>query len=204
MIRAAVLVSGDGARLQSILDAIYFKELPDMQLVAVISSRRDANAMKRALNAGVPAYVVDPELFPNMTSHSMAVANKLKDMDIDLVLLAGYELPLGVIPYQYKNRIIGTVPALIPAFEEAKGDYCRAALERGVKITGASSYFADGDGGVGSIIEQKPLEIRPDDTPESLSRRVLEECEWKLLPHAAALFCSGRLEIRGRRVLIKE
>ena len=100
MIRAAALVSGDGARLQAILDSMYFKEIPDFELVAVISTARDAYAMKRALNAGVPAYVVDPELFPNATSHSMAVANKLKDMDIELVILAGYDMPLGVIPYQ--------------------------------------------------------------------------------------------------------
>ena len=82
MVRAAALVSGDGARLQAILDSMYFKEIPDFELVAVISTARDAYAMKRALNANVPAYVVDPELFPNATSHSMAVANKLKDMDI--------------------------------------------------------------------------------------------------------------------------
>lgn len=93
MVRAAALVTGDGAKLQAILDSMYFKEIPDFELIAVISSEREAYAMKRALNAGIPAYVVDPELFPNNTSHSMAVANKLKDMDIDLVILAGYELP---------------------------------------------------------------------------------------------------------------
>ena len=88
MVRAAILASGDGGRLQAILDAMYFKEIPNFQLVAVICPRREDYAMKRAANAGVPAYVVDPELFPNMTSHSMAVANKLKDMDIELVILA--------------------------------------------------------------------------------------------------------------------
>ena len=138
MIRAAALVSGDGARLQAILDSMYFKEIPDFELVAVISTARDAYAMKRALNAGVPAYVVDPELFPNATSHSMAVANKLKDMDVELVILAGYDMPLGVIPYQFKNRIIGTFPALYPAFEDTEGDIQRAVLERGVKLTGAT------------------------------------------------------------------
>ena len=115
MVRAAVLASGDGDQLQAVLDAIYFKELPNIELVAVICPQRDAYAMKRALNAGVPAYVVDPDLFPTNTSHSMAVANKLKDMDIELVILAGYGRPLGVIPYQFKNRIIGSIPALYPA-----------------------------------------------------------------------------------------
>lgn len=203
MVRAAALVSGDGAKLQAILDSMYFKEIPDFELVAVISSEKDAYAMKRALNAGVPAYVVDPELFPNMTSHSMAVANKLKDMDIELVILAGYDMPLGVIPYQFKNHIIGTFPALYPAFEDAEGDVQRAVLERGVKITGATAYFADADGRVGGIILQRAIEVLPDDTPDSLRRRVLEDAEWKLLSQAVSLYCANRLSIRGNRVIIE-
>ena len=203
MVRAAALVSGDGAKLQAILDSMYFKEIPDFELVAVISSEKDAYAMKRALNAGVPAYVVDPELFPNMTSHSMAVANKLKDMDIELVILAGYDMPLGVIPYQFKNHIIGTFPALYPAFEDAEGDVQRAVLERGVKITGATAYFADADGRVGGIILQRAIEVMPDDTPDSLRRRVLEDAEWKLLSQAVSLYCANRLSIRGNCVIIE-
>ncbi|MDD6089433.1 MAG: formyltransferase family protein [Candidatus Limivicinus sp.] len=204
MVRAAALVSGDGAKLQAILDSMYFKEIPDFELVAVISSEKDAYAMKRALNAGVPAYVVDPELFPNMTSHSMAVANKLRDMDIELVILAGYGLPLGVIPYQFKNRMIGTFPALYPAFEDTDGDIQRAVLERGVKVTGATAYFADADGRVGSIILQRAVEVMPDDTPDTLRRRVLEEGEWKLLSQAVGLYCAGRLSVRGARVVVEE
>lgn len=203
MVRAAALVSGDGAKLQAILDSMYFKEIPDFELVAVISSEKDAYAMKRALNAGVPAYVVDPELFPNMTSHSMAVANKLKDMDIELVILAGYDMPLGVIPYQFKNHIIGTYPALYPAFEDVEGDVQRAVLERGVKITGATAYFADADGRVGGIILQRAVEVMPDDTPDSLRRRVLEDAEWKLLSQAVSLYCANRLSVRGSRVIIE-
>jgi len=204
MVRAAALVTGDGAKLQAILDSMYFKEIPDFELIAVISSQREAYAMKRALNAGIPAYVVDPELFPNSTSHSMAVANKLKDMDIDLVILAGYEQPLGVIPYQFKNRIIGTYPALCPAFEEAEGDIQSAVLERGVKVTGATSYFADGDGRVGSIIAQRAVEVKPDDSPETLARRILEEAEWKLLSQAVSLYCGNKLKIHGNRVIIEK
>ena len=204
MIRAAALVSGDGARLQAILDSMYFKEIPDFELVAVISTARDAYAMKRALNAGVPAYVVDPELFPNATSHSMAVANKLKDMDIELVILAGYDMPLGVIPYQFKNRIIGTFPALYPAFEDEEGDIQRAVLERCVKLTGATAYFADGDGRVGSIILQRAVEVLPDDTADTLSRRVLEEGEWRILSQAVILYCSHKLKVHGNRVIIEK
>mgnify|MGYP003292651178 CR=1 FL=1 len=204
MIRAAVLSAGDGAQLQAILDAMYFKEIPNFELVAVISPQKDAYAMTRALSAGVPAYVVDPELFPTITSHSMAVANKLKDMDIELVILAGYNLPLGVVPYQFKNRIIGSYPAIYPAFAEHEGDIHRAVLERGIKITGATAYFADSDGHVGNIILQKAIEVLPNDDPESLRRRVTEEVEWKLLPQAVALYCGGKLSNRGSRVVIRD
>ena len=203
VVRAAILASGDGGRLQAILDAMYFKEIPEFELVAVICPRREDYAMTRAANAGVPAYVVDPELFPNMTSHSMAVANKLRDMDIELVILAGYDLPLGVVPYQFRNHIIGTYPALSPAFEDVEGDVNRAVLERGVKVTGATAYFADGDGGVGGIILQKAVEVLPGDDPETLRRRVTEEAEWKLLSQAVALFCAGKLKIHGQRVVIE-
>lgn len=204
MIRAAALASGDGVKLQAILDSVYFKEIPNFELVAVICPQKDAYAMKRAISAKVPAYVVDPELFPTMTSHSMAVANKLRDMDIELVILAGYDLPLGVIPYQFKNRMIGTYPALFPAFEEHEGDIHRAVLERGVKITGATAYFADGDGRVGGIISQKAVDVLPGDDTASLSRRVTEEAEWKILTEAVKLYCQGKLSVRGNRVVIEK
>ena len=204
MIRAAALASGDGVKLQAILDSVYFKEIPNFELVAVICPQKDAYAMKRAISAKVPAYVVDPELFPTMTSHSMAVANKLRDMDVELVILAGYDLPLGVIPYQFKNRMIGTYPALFPAFEEHEGDIHRAVLERGVKITGATAYFADGDGRVGGIISQKAVDVLPGDDTASLSRRVTEEAEWKILTEAVKLYCQGKLSVRGSRVVIEK
>ena len=202
IVRAAALVSGDGSTLQAILDSLYFHELPNLELVAVICPQKNAYAMTRALNAGVPAYVVDPELFPTMTSYSMAVSHKLQDMDIELVILAGYDLPLGVIPYQFKNRIIGTYPALYPAFEDAEGDIQRLVLERGIKITGATAYFADGDGRVGGIILQKAIGVLPEDDPETLRRRVTEEAEWKLLSQAVALYCRGKLSLHGKRVVI--
>ena len=205
LIRAAALVSGDGYKLQAILDAIYFHEIPDFELIAVISPGKNAKAFKRAERSGVPAFVVDPELFPNMTSHSMAIANKLRDMDADLVILAGYGLDLGVIPYQYKNRIIGTFPSLLPAFEEENDEEVfRAVLERGVKLTGATAYFADNDGKPGHIILQRAMEVRQGDTPETLRSRMIEEVEWKLLTQAVSLYCEGRLSIHGNRVQIAE
>ena len=203
MIRAAVLAAGEGSLLQAILDAVYFNEIPDFELEAVICPRREDYAMTRARHAGVPAFVVDPELFPTMTSHSIAVANKLKDMDIDLVILAGYDRPLGYIPYQFKNRIIGTFPALWPAFGEEE-DPVQATLDNGVKITGATAYFADGDGRVGAVIAQKAIDVLPDDTKETLTQRILEDCEWELLTRAVILCCGRKLSVRGRVVTIKE
>ena len=199
--KAAALASGDGAKLQGILDAVYFGELPDFELCAVISPEKDAYVMQRALNAGIPAYVVDPDLFPTVTTHSMAVANKLKDMDVELVILADYGVSLGVIPYQFKNRIIGTCPRLCPAFDDCEGDVAEAVLARGCRITGATSFFADGDGGVGCIIDQKPVEVRDDDTPQTLSRRVTEEAEWTLLTEAVKRFSAGKIAVRGNKLI---
>ena len=203
MIRAAALVSGDGSLLQAVLDALYFKEIGDFELAAIIAPTKNCYAMKRVANSGIPAYVVDPELFPTMTSHSMAVANKLKDMDIDLVILCGYECPLGVIPYQFKNRIIGTYPALYPAFSGEEGDIQEAVLSKGLKLTGATAYFADSDGGIGPIIMQKAVPVLPDDDAESLRKRVYEDAEWKLLTDSLNLFCTGRLSIRSKKVYIE-
>ncbi len=203
MVRAAVLASGEGARLQAILDAVYFHEIPNFELVAVICPRRGCYAVNRAMNAGIPSFLVDLELFPNITTHSMAVANKLKDLDIDLVILADYDVELGVVPYQFKNRIISTYPALYPAFGESDGDPVALTLDAGLKVTGATAYFADGDGRVGAVILQRSIEVRPNDTQESLSLRLLEECEWPLLSEAISLFCAGRLTVRGRKVEIR-
>ena len=140
--------------------------------------------------AGVEAFVVEPSLFPTKLSYSMAISNKLRDMDIDLVILAGYNMPLGVISTQFRKRIIGVYPSLIPAFVNCDDAPERAALERGCRVTGATAFFAD-------------IDILPNDTPESLSRRILEDAEWKLLPQAISLYCQNRLEIHGDRVIIK-
>lgn len=203
MVRAAILVSGGGTLFQSVLDSMYFGEIPDFQLVAVICTEANEYTLRRAKNAGVEAFVVEPEDFPTRLSYSMAISNKLKDMDIDLVIIAGYSMPLGVISAQFRKRIIGVYPALIPAFSDAAEDPVKAALDRGCKLTGATAYFADIDGNLGPIIAQQAVEIRPDDTPDTLSRRILEEAQWRLLPKAVKLFCENRLEIHGDTVVIK-
>ena len=194
MIKAAALAAGAGEKLQAVLDAMYFGELPNFELTAVICPEKKAYVMQRALGARIPAYVVDPDLFPTMTSHSMAVANKLKDMDVELVLLCDYDLPLGVIPYQFKNRVIGTWPSLCPAFEDCEGNVFEALLARGCKVAGATSYFADSDGRVGRIIDQRAVTVASGDTPETLARRVMEKAEGPLMAEAVKLFCAGGLK----------
>ena len=181
MIRAAALVSGDGALLQTVLDSMYFGEIPNFELTAVICTESDAYALRRARNSGVEAFVVEPSLFPTKLSYSMAISNKLRDMDIDLVILAGYNMPLGVISTQFRKRIIGVYP---------------------VSYTHLRAHETL-DGNIGAIIAQQAVDILPNDTPESLSRRILEDAEWKLLPQAISLYCQGRLEIHGDRVVIK-
>ena len=204
MIRAAVLVSGDGGKLQTILDSMYFGEIPNFELTAVICTEPDAYALRRAGNSGVQAFVVEPSLFPTKLSYSMAISNKLKDMDIDLVIVADYDMPLGVISTQFRKRIIGVYPSLIPAFVNCDDSPVRAAMERGCKVTGATAFFADIDGNIGPIIAQQAIDINPDDTLQSLNQRIMEEAAWKLLPKAVALFCQNRLEIHGERVIIRD
>ena len=204
MVRAAILVSGNGMLLQSVLDAMYFGEIPDFELVAVICTDENAYAMRRAKNANVESIVVEPETFPTKFSYSMAISNKLKDMDIDLVIVADYDMPLGVISTQFRKRIIGVYPSLIPAFVNCDDSPVRAAMERGCKVTGATAFFADIDGNIGPIIAQQAIDINPDDTLQSLNQRIMEEAAWKLLPKAVALFCQNRLEIHGERVIIRD
>ena len=199
MVRGAVLVSGDGGQLQAILDSIYFKELPEFELIAVISTSRDAYAMKRAASAHVPAHVVDPELFPTAMSHSIAIATKLKDMDIDLVILDEYTMPLGVIPFQFRGKVISSMPALYPAFDQYEGDIYKATIKRGLRVTGGTVYLCDNDGGVGTILGQKAIDVVPGESAETLQRKIMEDCFWKLLPAAVLEFCSSTAKQRRKK-----
>lgn len=204
MIKAAALVSGGGSKLQALIDCVYFGEIPDFEFSAVISSDPEAYALTRARNAGIPSYVVEEALFPNGASFALALLNKLRDLDIDLIVLAGFRPNLGEgTSHLYHGRIIGVTPSLIPAFGGLpESAMCRAALDRGVRITGATAYYASEAGGIGSIILQQAVEVQPGDTPESLRRRVMEQAEWKLLPEAVKLHCAGRLKLADGRVEI--
>ena len=208
MVKTAVLVSGGGTNLQAIIDSHIFGEIPNCELTAVISSSPEAYALKRAEINGIPSYVVDKNLFPNRQSFCNAILSKLKDLDIRLVVLAGfmYVLEPPVIQH-FKNRIINIHPALIPSFC-GNGFYGlrvhKAALSYGVKISGATAHFVTEECDAGPIILQRPVPVLEGDTPMSLQQRIMKEAEWKLLPEAMKLFCQGRLRVDGRTVRITE
>ncbi len=208
MVRTAVLVSGGGTNLQALIDARLFGMLPNCELAAVISSNPKAYALERARNANIPAYVIDRSLFPNRNSFSEAIVNMLKDLDIELVVLAGFLYVLTRrITDEFENRIINIHPALIPAFC-GDGFYGlhvhEKVLEYGVKLTGATAHFATAETDAGPIIIQKAVAVHEGDTPEILQQRVMKEAEWEILPQAVSLFCQGRLSVEGRIVHIKE
>jgi phosphoribosylglycinamide formyltransferase-1 len=207
MVKTAILVSGGGTNLQAILDAHLFGEIPNCELTAVISSEPDAYALIRAQSARLPTYVVERSLFPNTSSFNAALLQKLEDLDIDLVVLAGYALPLGgVVLRAYEHRIISTFPGLLPLFSDRDGMTMapyEAVLQAGMKLTGATAYFVT-DGVGGPIIVQKAIEVLETDTPKTLQRRITEQGEWTILPQALALYCTGRLQVENNLVHITD
>ena len=200
MVKTAVLVSGGGTNLQAVMDAHLFGEIPNCELTAVISSDPEAYALIRAKSANIPTYVVDRSLFPNSASYSTALLQKLEDLDIELVVLAGYNQPIGgTILRAYEHRIVNIFPSLLPAFGTCDGtslEPYEEALRAGVKLSGATAYFVTAEH-TGPIILQQAVEVWEGDTPKTLQRRIMEEAEWKILPKALALFCQGALHIEN-------
>lgn len=207
MVKTAVLVSGGGTNLQSIIDSHLFGEIPNCELTAVISSHPEAYALIRSKSANIPSYVVDWSLFPNPTSFNTAVLQKLQDLDIQLVALAGYTCPIGAnLLRAYENRIINVHPSLLPAFADCSGataEPYEAAIRSGVKLSGATAYFVTAGHG-GPIILQQAVEVWEGDTAKTLQRRIMEEAEWKILPKALALYCQGRLFVENGVVHVAE
>lgn len=206
MVRIAVLVSGGGTNLQALIDAQGRGEIPDGQIAAVISSSPDAFALERAKKAGIPGYVIDRKAFASNQAMTVALTQQLKELDIGLVVLAGflYILTPELID-AYPNAILNVHPALIPSFcgEGFYGLHVHeAALAYGVKVTGATVHFVSEDCDGGPIVLQQAVPIEEGDTPEILQRRVMEQAEWKILPRAVALFCAGKLRVESRIVHI--
>lgn len=208
MVKTAVLVSGGGLNLQSLIDASVFGEIPQCELTAVISSNPGSYALKRAEMAGIPTYVIDRELFPSQTVFGFAVLDKLRDLDIKLVVLAGFDCELTQPIFKhYSGRIINTYSSLMPAFadEELSGIKIQeAALNAGVKISGATVYFVTEKPNFGPIILQKAVAVREGDSPAVLQRRILEEAENVILPRAVELYCGGKLSVVNGIVYIAE
>ena len=206
--RIAVLVSGGGTNLQALIDAQTRGELGGGQIVAVISSKHGAYALERAAKAGIAGYVLPRKEFDSNRAMTVALVDMLKDLQIDLVVLAGCMIIFTEeLVDAYPNAVMNVHPALIPSFCGAGYYGLRVheeALHYGVKLTGATVHFVSEECDGGPIIAQKAVEIREGDTPEVLQRRVMEEAEWKLLPQAVSLFCQDRLCVDGRIVTIKE
>ncbi len=206
MVKTAVLVSGGGVNLQSLIDARVFGEIPQCELTAVISTNPQAYALKRAEMAGIQSFVVERELFPSQTVFSFAILDKLRDLDIALVVLAGFEGELSQPVFKhYAGKIIDTYPALMPAFTDLNlplAQLQREVLRSGVKLTGATAYFVTETPFKGPIIQQKAVAVREGDTAATLQRRVLEEGENYVLPRAVELYCSGKLTVEGELVHI--
>ena len=204
--RIAVLVSGGGTNLQALLDAQGRGETVGGEIAAVISSNPSAYALERARAAGVPGYVMPRRDYPSSQAMTVALTEKLQALHIDLVVLAGFMTILtGELFQAFPQAVINVHPSLIPSFCGA-GCYGlhvhEKALEYGVKVSGATVHFVTEECDAGPIILQKAVDVLPGDTPELLQRRIMEQCEWKLLPRAVSLFCQGRLKLEGRTVRI--
>ena len=204
--RIAVLVSGGGTNLQALLDAQSRGEIENGEIAAVISSSPEAYALERAKKAGVPGYVLEKKDYPDVSSLTHALVELLHKLDIQLVVMAGFmTIVTGELFQAYEHAVINIHPSLIPSFC-GKGCYGlhvhEKALRYGVKVSGATVHFVTEECDAGPIILQKAVDVLPDDTPEVLQRRIMEACEWKLLPQAVSLFCQDRLRVEGRRVHI--
>lgn len=202
-LRLAVLVSGGGTTLQGLMDAIDGGKL-QAEIAAVISSRSDAYALERAARSSVPTRILRPRDFPSAQAHDTALADTLRQINPDLIVLAGYLAILGdEMLNAFRGRIMNIHPSLLPAFG-GRGFYGqrvhRAVLEAGCKITGATVHFVETEVDSGPIILQAAVEVADDDTCATLAARV-GELERRLYPMAIQLYAEGRLRQVGRRVI---
>ena len=207
MLKAAVLVSGGGTNLQAIIDAVKNGTITNAKISLVISNNKNAYALERAAKHGIKSVCVSPKSYETRAEFNEALLNTVNEFEADLLVLAGF---LVVIPEKmieaYRNRIINIHPSLIPSFC-GTGFYGlkvhEAALEKGVKVVGATAHFVDEGTDTGAIILQKAVEVQKGDTPEVLQRRVMEQAEWKILPQAIDLIANDKLEIIDGKVWMK-
>lgn len=199
MQKIAVCVSGGGTNLQAIIDAVGSGEIQNTEIALVISNKKEAFALERAVKAGIPAEYVSPKEYGDREAFGNAMVQLLDQYQINLVVLAGY---LVIIPeamiQKYRNRIINIHPSLIPA-HCGMGYYGlkvhESVLATGNKVTGATVHFVDEEADHGPILLQKAVEVQEGDTPEILQKRVMEQAEWEILPRAIDLIGAGRVKI---------
>ena len=205
--RVVVLVSGGGTNLQAIIDCVNDGNITNTEIVGVISNNKNAYALTRAEENGIRARCISPKDYDSREIFNEKLLQAVREYEPDLVVLAGF---LVVIPpamiAEYRKRMINIHPSLIPSFC-GKGYYGlkvhEAALERGVKVAGATVHFVDEGTDTGPIILQKAVEVEQGDTPEKLQRRVMEQAEWKILPRAIDLIANGRVKVEKNRTIIK-
>ena len=208
MLNVVVLVSGGGTNLQAIIDAVDSGVITNTKIAGVISNNKNAYALERAKKHGIPNQCISPKDYESREIFNQEFMKAVDALQPDLIVLAGF---LVVIPAEmiakYRNRMINIHPSLIPAFC-GTGFYGlkvhEAALERGVKVVGATVHFVDEGTDTGPIILQKAVEVENGDTPEILQHRVMEQAEWKILPKAIDLIANGRVKVEGRRTVIED
>lgn len=203
-----VLVSGGGTNLQALIDAEKNGGIKGGKITCVISSNPNAYALERAKNNGISARVVPRKEYADRKSYSMALLDVLEEEKADLIVLAGFMTILDeCITSRYAYKIINVHPALIPSFC-GDGFYGlkvhEAVLAYGVKVSGATIHFVNEKADAGAIILQGVVDVKKDDTPEILQRRIMENIEWKLLPKAVSLFCQDKIEIIGGKAYVTE
>ena len=206
--KIAVLVSGGGTNLQALLDAEKRGELGAGKITLVIASKPGVYALERAANAGIEGRVLARKDYDSIAAYSKALADEMTAEGIDLVVLAGFLTIIDEQVYEaFPNKILNVHPALIPSFC-GKGFYGlhvhEAALEKGVKVSGATVHIVTPECDAGPIILQKAVAVMQDDTPEILQRRIMEEAEWKILPEAVRLFCEDKITVENNKVYIQE
>ena len=195
--RAVVMVSGGGTNLQAILDAVRDGKITNTEICGVISNRTDAYALERAKKAGIPAVCVSRKAYATRAEFETALLAAVDSLKPDLIVLAGF---LVIIPAEmirrYERRIINIHPSLIPSFC-GDGFYGlhvhEQVLARGVKVTGATVHYVDEGTDTGPILIQKAVAVEPNDTPEVLQRRVMEQAEWIILPQVIDAIANGRV-----------
>lgn len=206
--KIAVFVSGGGTNLQAIIDNIKSGYLKDIEISLVVSSNKDAYALTRAEENGIPSKVLSVKEFGGRDKWDEAVLDAVQESGAELIVLAGYLSLLGtMVVHAYSNRIINIHPALIPAFC-GEGMYGIkphiAALARGAKVSGATVHFVNECYDEGPIILQKAVDVKWDDTPEVLQQRVMKECEQVILPKAIKLISEGKVTIENNIAYVKE